>query len=84
MGLAEAYKGYVDNGGRIAIRGYNFQTYVGVFLMLYLLIAFEVLLYFCFHLLLLFGISHLLSLFPISIILKMKSWNFQKKLPNLR
>lgn len=36
MGLAEAYKGYVDNGGRIAIRGYNFQTYVGVFLMLYL------------------------------------------------
>ena len=36
MSLAEAYKGYVDNGGQIAIRGYNFQTYVGVFLMLYL------------------------------------------------
>lgn len=36
MSLAEAYKEYIDNGGQIAIRGYNFQAYVGVFLMLHL------------------------------------------------
>lgn len=36
MSLAKAYENYVDNGGQIAIRGYNFQIYVGVFLMLYL------------------------------------------------
>lgn len=36
MSLAKAYEEYVDNGGKIAIGAFNFQTYVGVFFMLFL------------------------------------------------
>lgn len=36
MSLASDYENYVDNGGEIAIHGFNFQTYVGIYLMLHL------------------------------------------------
>lgn len=36
MGLAEAYENYKDNGGEIAITGFNFQAYTGIYYMIQL------------------------------------------------
>ncbi len=36
MSLVKAYENYVDNGGEIAIGAFDFQTYTGVFFMLFL------------------------------------------------